>query len=140
MLKRHPPPMLVPFPIAFMVAATAFTILYLLTGIRSFELTAFNCLGGGVLFTPLAILTGLFSWWLNYQARFFKPVMIKIILSPIMLACALAAFIWRWLHPEVMDNLAGVNIIYLVLIFILFPLVVSIGWFGAQITFPIHEE
>lgn len=140
LLKRHPHPMLVHFPIVFMFAATFFNILYLLTGKKSFELTAFNCLGGGVLFIPLAILSGLFTWWLNYQARVFRPVVIKLILSPILLACALAAFIWRLLHPGIMENLRGVNFLYLGLILILFPLVVLIGWHGAQITFPMHEE
>ncbi len=139
-LKRHPHPMLVHFPIVFMIAATAFNILYLLTGRKSFELTALNCLGGGVLFTPAAMLTGLSSWWLNYQARHLRPVVIKLILSPILFVCALTAFIWRWLHPEIMENLGGVNIIYLGLIFLLFPLVSIIGWYGAQITFPLHEE
>ncbi len=140
LLKRHPHPMLVHFPIVFMIATTAFNLLYLLTGRKSFELTALNCLGGGVLFTPLAILTGLFTWWLNHQARYLRPVAIKLVLSPILLACALAAFIWRWLNPEIMENLGGVHILYLVLILLLFPLVVIIGWCGAQITFPIHEE
>ena len=139
-LKRHPHPMLVHFPIVFMIAATSFNILYLLTGRKSFELTALNCLGGGVLFTPAAMLTGLFSWWLNYQARRLRPVIVKLILSPILFACALTAFIWRWLHPEIMEILGGVNIIYLGLIFLLFPLVSIIGWYGAQITFPLHEE
>jgi predicted heme/steroid binding protein/uncharacterized membrane protein len=140
LLKRHPHPMLVHFPLVFMIAATAFNLLYLLTGRKSFELTALNCLGGGVLFTPLVILTGLFSWWLNYQSRLLRPVVIKLILSPILLACALAAFIWRWLHPEIMEHLGGVNILYLMLIVLLFPLVTIIGWYGAQITFPLHEE
>lgn len=140
LLKRHPHPMLVHFPVVFMIAATAFNILYLLTGRQSFELTALNCLGGGVLFMPAAMLTGLFSWWLNYQARPLRPVVIKLILSPILFACALAAFIWRWLQPEIMDHLGGVNLLYLALIVLLFPLVTSIGWYGAQITFPLHEE
>jgi len=140
LLKRHPHPMLVHFPIVFMIATTSFNILYLLTGRKSFELTAVNCLGGGVLFIPAAMLTGVFSWWLNYQARTFKPVIIKLVLSPILFACALTAFIWRWLHPDIMENLGGVNLIYLGLIFLLFPLVCIIGWYGAQITFPLHEE
>ena len=140
LLKRHPHPMLVHFPIVFMFAATFFNILYLLTGRKSFELTAFNCLGGGVLFIPLAIVTGLFSWWLNYQTRVFRPVVVKLILSPILLACTLATFIWRLLQPGIMENLEGVNFLYLGLILILFPLAALIGWHGAQITFPIHEE
>lgn len=140
LLKRHPHPMVVHFPLVFMIAATSFNILYLLTGRKSFELTAFNCLGGGVLFIPVAVITGLFSWWLNYQTRLFKPVIVKLILSPVLFACALAAFIWHLLQPAIMDNLGGVNIIYLGLIVLLFPLVTIIGWYGAQITFPVHEE
>jgi len=140
LLKRHPHPMLVHFPIVFMTAATAFTVLYLLTGSKSFELTALNCLGGGVLFTPVVILTGIFTWWLNYQSRRLRPVVIKLILSPILLAVATSAFIWRLLQPAIMENLRGVNLIYLLLILSLSPLVAAIGWFGAQMTFPIHEE
>lgn len=140
LLKRHPHPMMVHFPIVFMFAATSFTILYLLTGRKSFELTALNCLGGGVLFIPVAMATGVFSWWLNYQARLFRPVIIKLILSPVLFACALTAFVWRLLHPEIMENLGGVNIIYLGLIVLLFPLVGIIGWYGGQITFPVNKE
>jgi predicted heme/steroid binding protein/uncharacterized membrane protein len=140
LLKRHPHPMLVHFPIVFMIAATAFNLLYLLTGRKSFELTALNCLGGGVLFTPAAILTGLLSWWLNYQTRRLRPVTIKLILSPILLGCGLLAFIWRLVTPGIMDNTDPWHLVYLLLIFLLAPLVATIGWFGAQITFPIHEE
>ncbi len=46
MLRRHPHPMTVHFPIAFMLSATMFTFLYLITGIASFETTALHCLGG----------------------------------------------------------------------------------------------
>ena len=139
-LKRHPHPMLVHFPIVFMAAATFFNVLYWLTGSKSFELTALNCLGGGVLFTPAAILTGLYTWWLNYQTQRLRPVIIKLVLSPILFACALTAFIWRLVNPDIMEHLWGLRIIYPILILLLTPLVISIGWCGAQITFPLHEE
>ena len=45
MLRRHPHPMTIHFPIVFMFSTTLFTLLYFLTGVRSFELTALNCLG-----------------------------------------------------------------------------------------------
>jgi predicted heme/steroid binding protein len=51
MLRRHPHPMVVHFPIAFMFSAPIFTLLYLLTRIESLEVTAVYCLGGGFLFT-----------------------------------------------------------------------------------------
>ncbi len=140
LLRRHPHPMVVHFPIVFMISASAFTVIYLASGVASFETTGFYCLAGGLLFTPVAMLTGLFTWWLNYQARRLKPVTVKLILSPIMLLAAVAAFAWRLAHPEVLARLEGWSILYFVLILSLTPLVSVIGWYGATITFPLHEE
>jgi predicted heme/steroid binding protein/uncharacterized membrane protein len=141
MLKRHPHPMVVHFPVVFNISAPAFAILYLLTGVRAFETTAFHCLGGGVLFTPVALITGLFTWWVNYELCPLRPVTIKLILTPILLALGAGAFIWRWLNPEV---LAGpgpwAGKVYLLLLCLSAFLVGLIGWYGASLTFPLHEE
>ncbi len=140
-LRRHPHPMVVHFPIVFMISTTAFTVLYFLTGMRSFEVTGFHCLAGGLLFTPVALATGLFTWWLNYEARLFRPAVIKMILTPILLAVAAAAFVWRLLEPEILTRLGHwTGMVYLALLCSLTPLVSVIGWFGAAITFPLPEE
>jgi len=52
--------MTVHFPIVFMFSTTIFNLLFVLTGIEAFETTAIDCLGAGILFTPIAILTGLY--------------------------------------------------------------------------------
>ena len=78
-------------------------------GCRLFETTAFHCLGGGVLFTPVALLTGLLTWWLNYDLRPLRPVVIKLILTPSLLAVGTGAFIWRWLHPEILAGPGGLG-------------------------------
>jgi predicted heme/steroid binding protein/uncharacterized membrane protein len=140
LLRRHPHPMLVHFPIVFMFAAPLFNLLYLVTGIRSFELTALHCLGGGILFTPLAILTGWFTWWLNYLARPMRPVTIKIVFSILLLAASAGAFIWRIMTPGVLSSLKGFGVLYLLLVLCLIPIVTTIGWFGAQMTFPLREK
>jgi len=140
MLRRHPHPMLVHFPIVFMFAAPLFNLLYLITGISSFELTAVHCLGGGILFTPLAILTGWYTWWLNYLARPMRPVTIKIRFSILLMAVSVGAFVWRIMVPDVLASLKGLGVLYFLLVFSLIPAVTTIGWFGAQITFPIAKE
>jgi predicted heme/steroid binding protein/uncharacterized membrane protein len=140
MLRRHPHPMTVHFPIVFMTAAPFFTILYLATGQAAFETTAFHCLGGGVLFTLVAVSTGLYTWWLNYFAKPARAVKIKLKISPLLFGGSLAAFIWRFLDPRVMTDLYGWGHIYLLLVISLFPMVVVIGWFGAQLTFPAEGE
>ncbi len=138
MLRRHPHPMTVHFPIVFMTAATCFSLLFLITKSPAFETTAFHCLGGGVLFTVVAILTGVYTWWLNYLATPSRPIRMKLVLSPVLFATSAAAFFWRLTDPTVLTAGSGMAPLYLVLVLVLFPLVAAIGWFGAQLTFP-HE-
>ena len=139
-LRRHPHPMLVHFPLVFMISPALFNILYLITGIKSFEATAWHCLGGGILFTPLAILTGYFTWWLNYLAKPMRPVTIKIRFSLLLLAASLIAFIWRVLNPGVFLSFTGESMLHFLLILSLIPIVTVIGWFGATLTFPLKGK
>jgi predicted heme/steroid binding protein/uncharacterized membrane protein len=140
MLRRHPHPMTVHFPIVFMFSTTIFNILYLITGVKSFELTALHCLGAGVLFTPVAIVTGFYTWWLNYMAKPTRAVSIKRYVSIFMFFVAIVAFIWRLLVPDILDSWGLSGVIYLVLVLSVLPLVTVIGWFGAQLTFPIEKD
>jgi uncharacterized membrane protein len=140
MLRRHPHPMTVHFPIVFMFSTTVFNLLYLITGLKQFETTAFHCLVGGILFSVVAISTGVYTWWLNYMAKMLKPVKIKIPLSLTMVVIAVIIFIWRVNVPDVMDSLQGPGIIYLLLVLSLSVLVTAIGWNGAHMTFPVEKE
>ena len=141
LLRRHPHPMVVHFPIVFMISATGFTLLYLLTGMPSFEVTGFHCLAGGLLFTPVAMVTGWFTWWLNYESRPLRPVVIKLILSPVLLLVGTAAFVWRYHDPHILARAGEApSLVYLALICALTPLVGLIGAYGAELTFPVHRE
>jgi predicted heme/steroid binding protein/uncharacterized membrane protein len=141
LLRRHPHPMLVHFPIVFMISATAFTLLYIFTGVRSFEVTGWHCLAGGVLFTPVVMLTGWFTWWLNYESRWLTPVVIKMTLSPLLLMVGTGIWVWRLLNPEILAQLRDwPSVVYFALICLLTPLVSVIGAYGAALTFPIHHE
>ncbi|HHP7233187.1 MAG TPA: DUF2231 domain-containing protein [Desulfobacterales bacterium] len=138
--RRHPHPMTVHFPIVFMLSNPFFNVLFVLTGNRAFETTAFHCLAGGILFMLVAMVTGFFTWWYNYMAQMMRPVAIKIPLSAVTLILAVVLFVWRLNHPELLAGSQGVNIPYLILSLLLFPLISVIGWYGATMTFPIEEE
>jgi predicted heme/steroid binding protein/uncharacterized membrane protein len=140
MLRRHPHPMTVHFPIVFLLSTTAFNLIYLMTGIPSFEVTALHCLGAAVLFTPVAIGTGLYTWWLNYLAKPMRPVNIKKRLSPLLWLLAVSAFIWRLAVPDILHSFRPASLVYFFLILSFFPLVTIIGWFGAQMTFPVEKD
>ena len=139
MLRRHPHPMMVHFPIVFIFSPTLFNLLYLITGGRSFETTAWHCLGGGILFSPLAIGTGYFTWWLNYLAKPMRPVTLKIRLSILLMVISLFAFVWRILSPEILSSFTGGSILYFLLVLSLIPIVTIIGWLGASLTFPLEK-
>lgn len=140
MLRRHPHPMLIHFPIVFMISTTGFTLLYLLTGYRGFETTAVHCLGAGILFTPMAILTGFYTWWLNYMAKPNRPVHIKQRLSFVLFALQIVVFVWRILEPDILSALELASVIYVALILSLSGVVAVLGWFGAMLTFPIEKD
>jgi predicted heme/steroid binding protein/uncharacterized membrane protein len=139
-LRRHPHPMVVHFPIVFSISTTLFTLLFLATQVRSFEITALHCMGGGILFTPVGIITGWFTWWLNYLKKPLKSVTIKIQFSFLLLAALVVSFIWRIAMPDILNPIKGVSFVYLLLILSLIPLVTVIGWFGASLTFPVEKD
>lgn len=140
MIRRHPHPMTVHFPIVFMISTTMFSLLYVLTGLRAFETTALNCLGAGILMAPVAIVTGLATWWLNYLGRPSRHVTIKRSLSIVLLCVAIAAFVWRLMVPNVLDHLGGAGGLYLMLVLSLTPIVLIIAYHGGQLTFPVEKK
>jgi predicted heme/steroid binding protein/uncharacterized membrane protein len=139
-LRRHPHPMTVHFPIVFMFSTTMFNILYLITGYKPFELTALHCLGAGILFTPVAALTGLYTWWLNYMAKPIKSVRVKIPGTVVLICTQIAIFVWRLLSPGILDGFSMASTIYFLLVLSLSVLVTINGWFGAAMTFPVEGE
>jgi predicted heme/steroid binding protein/uncharacterized membrane protein len=139
-LKRHPHPMTVHFPIVYTFTVMFFNVLYLITGFRGFEITALHCLGAGILFTPVAIATGYFTWWLNYYAKPLRPVRIKIPLAFTIWIISAILFVWRIAVPDILQTSGPPHMIYLLLILSLIPIITVIGWFGATMTFPIEEE
>lgn len=138
-LRRHPHPMTVHFPIVFVLSTTCFNILYLVTGVKSFEITALHCLAGGILFTIVGVTTGIYTWWLNYLAQPLKAVKIKLPLTIIMFVIEVIIFIWRVLTPGILDAVHLGSVIYFLLVLSLLPMIMVIGWYGASMTFPVDH-
>ena len=138
-LRRHPHPMTVHFPIVFAFSTSIFNILYLITGIKSFEITALHSVAAGILFTAVGISTGVYTWWLNYLAKPLRPVKIKIPLTLTLLVTQIIIFIWRLSDPNVLAAIQGASILYLLLVLALIPMITVIGWFGASMTFPVEH-
>lgn len=139
MLKRHPHPMTVHFPIAFGVAAPVCLVLGLVWSWPGFDAALLFLLAAATLFTPVAIVTGLFTWWLNYATARIRPVLIKLVATPVFLAAIVWALVWRLRVPDALAH-PGANLGFVILVLALFPLVSLIGWCGAALTFPPHDD
>ncbi len=140
LLRRHPHPAAVHFPLVFSVSASFFSVLYVLTGERSFDQTAFYCLIGAVFFMPIGIITGLATWWINYMAKPMRPATIKKNLS-----CATVVVIaflaeWRASVPGVLDSTTYWGVVYLLLVIALAPAVLIVGYYGGTLTFPVEKK
>jgi predicted heme/steroid binding protein/uncharacterized membrane protein len=130
MAKRHPHPMVVHFPLAFLMASSLFVLLYLIFKNSSFEITSFYLLLLGAIASPFAMVTGLFTWWVNYRLKLTLFVKRKIQLSILLLIFEAILILWRGFQTQVSHP------IYFILMVFLTPMVGLLGYYGGQMTFP----
>jgi predicted heme/steroid binding protein/uncharacterized membrane protein len=133
MARRHPHPMVVHFPIAFLMASSLFILLYLLFKKPSFEITSFYLLVLGAISSPFAMSTGLLTWWVNYRLKLTLLVKRKIQFSILLLIFEIILILWRSSSPEILDP------IYFIMMVLLTPIVSLLGYYGGQMTFPTEK-
>lgn len=136
MLRRHPHPMTVHFPLAFGLVVPLFNLLYLFTGRQTFEATALHMTVLAILGTLVAMVTGPYAWWVNYGAKLSFNIKVKMSFSVLLLILLAVLLVWRLANEAVLAGKDAAMGVYLVLS-LLIPLVVGVlGWFGAKMTFP----
>ena len=132
--RRHPHPMMVHFPIAFLMAASLFILLYLFLRSPSLELTSFFLLLLGTIASPFAMGTGLLTWWINYRLKLNHITKRKLQLSVLLLVLETLLVLLRSLNPATPPE--QVYTVYSILMLILAPVVGLLGYYGGQLTFP----
>ncbi len=133
MAKRHPHPMIVHFPLAFLMGSSLFVLLYLFFRKPPFEIMSFYLLILGAISSPFAMVTGLFTWWVNYRLKLTLFVKRKIQLSILLLILEIILIIWRVSDPAI------TNPLYFILMMLLTPVVGLLGYYGGQMTFPAEK-
>ncbi|HUL38456.1 MAG TPA: DUF2231 domain-containing protein [Thermodesulfobacteriota bacterium] len=134
MARRHPHPMIVHFPLAFLMASSLFVLLYLLFKNPSFETTSFYLLILGVIASPFAMATGVLTWWINYRLKLTLFVERKIQFSILLLVLEVILISWRSSQSQIFNPL------YFVLVILLTPIVSLLGYYGGQMTFPTEKD
>jgi predicted heme/steroid binding protein/uncharacterized membrane protein len=134
MARRHPHPMVVHFPLAFLMGSSLFALLHVLFKDSSFEITSFYLLILGAIASPFAMATGLLTWWINYRLKLTLFVKRKIQFSILLLILEIVLIFWRHSPSQVF------NPIYFILVILLTPIVSLLGYYGGQMTFPTEKD
>jgi len=130
MARRHPHPMVVHFPIAFLMASSLFYLLFFIWMLPSLGTTSAHLLILGIISTPFAIATGFLTWWINYKLKLTRFIKRKIQLSILLLALEVT-FILFWIGEIQISYY-----FYLTLMILFAPVVLLLGYYGGQMTFP----
>ena len=133
MMKRHPHPMIVHFPIALLIASSLFVLLYFIFKNPSFEKTSFYLFVLGAIASPFAMATGLFTWWVNYRLKLTLFIKRKIQFSILLLIFEVVLILWRSSPSQIS------NPIYFIMVLTLAPIVSILGYYGGQMTFPAEQ-
>jgi uncharacterized membrane protein len=138
-LKRHPHLSLVHFPLAFMIGSSLFALLYALFGVKSFNATVFDLMIAGLVFSVFAIVSGFFTWYLNYMSKPIKAVIIKIVFSFILDADAVILIWWRSLDSNILINVRNFSFnswIFFIMTLLLALFAMIIGYYGGELVYP----
>jgi len=132
--EHHLHPIVVHFSIAYSIAVSLLSLLYVFTGKIPFEIASYYMLVLGFLAAPFAGLSGLLSWKVTYEGKMTRTFARKIIFTVVLIAVITTCFVWRTLNPDVLVT-TSLNYIYLTLVLSLVPIVTILGYDGGKIVY-----
>lgn len=130
----HPHPMLIHFPMGLLVFAVMMQAIFLYYKDQSFEKAAFYALVTSVIFTVPTILSGIVSWWVNYELAVTKIFMNKLIFSIILLIMGIIEVYVRFTHPHMADGSTGLGLFYNIMLFANIPVLAIVGFNGGKLS------
>lgn len=134
--KYHPHPMLVHFPIALHLFAVGVDILFLYTQAPSYATTVFYSLYVATVMGFFAILTGILSWWINYQLAFTTIFITKLSLSIVTLILGIIAIVLYLNDPQIVYLTTPWSILYHFIVFMTGVTVIILAYNGGKLTWP----
>jgi len=139
--RRHPHPAVVHIPVGVMTVVPLFELGGLATNSACTEWAALCGLIVGLLSIPAAMMTGYFTWWINYDASDSRIILMKRRLAWVALVLGALAIVLRLF--VLADPLETRNIYvigYVVSLIALTVIVSCIGFLGGKLTFPYESK
>jgi predicted heme/steroid binding protein/uncharacterized membrane protein len=136
LLDKHPHPVSVHFPVALLITGAVFSVLALVFNSPFLDAAGFANVAAAAIMTPLAIASGMLSWFFNYGATWTSIYKKKAGLSTLLLILAVSAVVVRVTTEASMMSDSTTYWVYFGLVVAMAPLVMGIGYLGGKITFP----
>lgn len=135
-LREHPHPVSVHFPIALSITGALFTFLALVMSSPMLARVALYNVMVATIATPFAITAGVLSWYYNYGAIWTSIYRKKAFLSAQLVVLQLTALIVYGLAVRGSGMAGTWYWVYSLLVMALAPTVMGLGYLGGKITFP----
>jgi len=134
--KRHPHPMVVHFPMAFFMITSIFLFWYYVISPAPCLLNSIWYLHIlGTLSLPFALVTGWFSWQVNYLGKPIGNVTRKIIFSIVVLIFDIIVLISIAGNLQLLAHPQGIQLAIPIMIFLYLPIVAFIGQQGGDLVY-----
>lgn len=138
--KYHPHPMLIHFPIALHIFAAGADLLFLFEQSASFATAVFYTFFVATVMGAIAMVPGIFSWWINYNLALTHIFVMKLLLSTLTLLLGIVAIIIYLDDPEVVYLSSMESMLYHGTILFTGLTVILLGYYGGKITWPQKES
>jgi len=134
--KFHPHPIMIHNPMGLLPFAAIMQLIFVLTGVSSFEKAAFYCLIGAVVTAVPATLAGIASWWINYEMALTSIFKSKLYFSLLLLIMGSITVLIRWFVPSVAYDGGLLFVLYHALFLGSVPVILYVAYNGGKITWP----
>lgn len=140
MARRHLHPASIHFPTAYFIAAALFMLVHLIhpnwLGI-DFEQMGVVLMVLGVLFTPPAVATGMFTWWVNYAMGMSTYIVCKLVFSVTLVLAEIVCLVMKFggFAPSPVTQW-----IYTGVLFWMAINVMILGYYGGHLVFPTRKS
>ena len=132
--KYHPHPIFVHFPIALHYFASGLDMIFFFYPKGSFATAIFYTFFVATITGAIAMVPGIFSWWLHYKLAFTYIFIIKLTLSIVTLLLGVIAILIYTNDPEVVYTQSFPSIVYHGIVFSTMLTVTIVSYYGAKLT------
>ena len=130
----HPHPMIIHFPIALHYFSAAADVLFLANPSANYEAAVFLSFLIATVMGFVALITGVFSWWINYDLVKSKPFMIKLYGASFTLVIGLVPIIQMAMNSNIPFEKGLDGFIYHSIIFVTVISITVVAYYGGKIT------